>query len=275
VRKPSLGLLLISSPLALLACGGGTNDAPPPAAPAPQPVASAPPATPAGPAKPDYPKAAKQPVTDSYGDVHLSDDYRWLEDWSDPKVQAWSEAENGFARKWLDAGPGREAIRARVEQLMGDTSPSWVAFTARHGVYFALERRPPKQQPYLVVLKSLDDASSAKVIVDPGVVDPSGSTSIGWFEPSPDAKRVAVSLATGGAEHGDVHVFDVATGKQLKDAVPQADGAGSGDCLAWKGDGSGFFYTRGRPDGASPNAFRHINYHKLWDPADKDAEVLG
>ena len=84
-----------------------------------------------------------------------------------------------------------------------------------------------------------------------------------------------MSLAKAGAEHGDVHVFDVATGKDGKDAVPQADGAGSGDCLAWNHDGTGFYYTRGRPDGASPNAFRHVNFHKLGDAAEKDVAVLG
>ena len=212
---------------------------------------------------------------DSYGDVRVSDDYRWLEDWNDPNVKAWSEAENVFARKWLDAGQSRDVIRARVERLMGDTSPSWTGLAARRGVFFALERRPPKQQPYLVVLKSLDDLQGSRVLVDPSVIDPSGSTSIGWFAPSPDGKRVAVSLAKAGAEHGDVHVFDVATGKDGKDAVPQADGAGSGECLAWNADGSGFFYTRGRPDGASPNAYRHVNFHKLGDAAEKDVAVLG
>jgi prolyl oligopeptidase len=244
--------------------------------PAPPPVVAPPPPVEAkGPTKPAYPATAKQPVVDTYRDVKVSDDYRWLEDWSDPNVKAWSESENAFARKWLDAAPSRDAIRTRVEQLMGDTSPSWTGLTARHGVYFALERRPPKQQPFLIVLKSLDDAKSARVLVDPGVVDPSGSTSIGWFAPSLDGKRVAVSLAKAGAETGDVHVFDVATGKDGTDAVPQADGSGSGDCLAWKADGSGFYYTRGRPDGASPNAFRHINFHKLGDPAEKDVAVLG
>jgi prolyl oligopeptidase len=271
VRPLVKDLALASALVALAACAAETPDVPPPA---PPPVAPAPP-LPVGPTKPAYPATAKEPVVDTYRDVHVTDDYRWLEDWNDPKVKAWSESENTFARKWLDAAPGRDAIRTRVEQLMGDVSPSWTGFTARHGAFFALERRPPKQQPYLVVLASLDDAKSARVLVDPGVVDPTGSTSIGWFVPSPDGKRVAVSLAKAGAEHGDVHVFDVATGKATTDAVPQADGAGSGDCLAWKSDGSGFFYTRGKPDGASPNAFRHVNFHKLGDPAEKDVAVLG
>ena len=275
-RPLALALFSLSSLAALAACGGGETDAAPPRSPAPAPPAPAPTlVVPVGPVKPAYPATAKQPVVDIYGDVHVSDDYRWLEDWNDPNVKAWSEAESSFARTWLDAAPARAGVRTRIAQLMGDTSPSWSSLTQRHGVFFALERRPPKQQPYLVVLSSLEDARSARVLVDPSVVDPSGATSIGWFVPSPDGKRVAVSLAKAGAEHGDVHVFVVAGGKDLGDAVPQADGSGSGNCLAWKSDGSGFFYTRGRPDGQSPNAYRHINFHKLGDPADKDVSVLG
>ncbi len=247
----------------------------PPAPEAPPPTPATPPIPPPGPTKPAYPAATKVPVTDSYRDTKVTDDYRWLEDWNDPAVKAWSEAQNGFARAWLDASPAREAVRARVASLLGDSTPWWSGFVAQHGVYFALEHRPPKQQPYLVVLASLDDPKSARVLVDPTTLDPSGGTSIGWFVPSPDGKRVAVSLAKGGAENGNVRVFDVATGKATADDVPQADGSGSGDCLAWKSDGRGFYYTRGRPDGDASNAFRHINFHRLGDAPDKDATVLG
>jgi prolyl oligopeptidase len=276
-RPPHLALLSASTFAGLVACGGGAADSRPTTPLASVPAVAPPAATPppAGPAKPEYPATAKRPVVDLYRDVRVSDDYRWLEDWNDPSVQAWSETENAFARRWLDAAPGRTAIHARIEQLMSDSSPSWGGLTARRGAYFALERRPPKQQPYLVVFKSLDDAKSGRVLVDPSVLDASGGTAIGWFVPSPDGKRVAVSLSKGGGERGDVHLFEVATGKALKDVVPQADGAGSGDCLAWKGDGSGFFYTRGRSDGEAQNAYQRIQFHKLGDAVDKDAVVLG
>jgi prolyl oligopeptidase len=245
-------------------------------------MASALPDQPAAPTKPAYPDTPKEAVVDIYRDVRVTDDYRWLEDWADPKVKAWSAAENGFARKWLDAVPGREAIRARLQQLMSDTSPSWGSnfptwsgVVARHGTFFVLERKPPKQQPYLIVLSSLDDVKSERVLVDPSVLDPSGGTSLGWFAPSPDGKRVAVSVSKAGAERGDVHVFEVATGKEMKDVVPQADGSGSGNCLAWNADGSGFYYTRGHEDAGADNAYQHVNFHKLGDPVEKDKVVVG
>jgi prolyl oligopeptidase len=271
---------VVLSMAATAACGAESSDAPPatnvpPMRAMASAAASAPTPPPAGPTKPAYPEAPKVAAVDVYRDVRVSDDYRWLEDWNDPKVKAWSEAENAFARKVLDAAPNRDAIRARVEHLMGDSSPSWGSVTARKGTYFAMERRPPKQQPYLVVLKSLDDAKSARVLVDPATMDPSGGTSIGWFVPSPDGKLVAVSLAQAGAERGEVHVFETATGKARKDAVPQADGTADGAPLAWKGDGSGFYYTRGRAEGNADNAFMLVKFHKLGDAIEKDVVSLG
>jgi prolyl oligopeptidase len=215
-------------------------------------------------------------VADLYRDVRVTDDYRWLEDWKDPAVKAWSEAENTFARGVLDALPQRAAIHTRIEQLMSESSASWSGLVARKGVFFALENRPPKQHPALVVLTSLADLKSERVLVDPNT-DASGSTAIGWFVAAPDGKKVAVSLSKGGGERGDIHVVDVATGKEAKDLVPQSDGAGNGNCLAWKGDGSGFFYTHKarEADALKDGDHQRLYFHKLGDPIEKDALAVG
>ncbi len=267
-------------PFALAACGASsatTDTSPKPAPSASAPLA--PPATPtaSAPPKPAYPPTAKHPVVDIYRDTRVTDDYRWLEDWSDPNVKAWSDAEAAFARQWLDAIPQRAAIHARIERLVSDAGPSWTELAARGGTFFALEERPPKQHPLLVVFTSLTDRKTARVLVDPNAIDASGGTAIGWFVPTPDGKRVAVSLSKGGGERGDVHVFDVASGKEAKDVVPQADGAGNGECLAWKGDGSGFFYTHKAREADAPKdgEYQRLYFHKIGDPLEKDTLVLG
>ena len=43
-----------------------------------------------------------------------------------------------------------------------------------------------------------------------------------------DGKLVAVSLSQGGTEEGTVHVFDVATRKQLPDVIPRVNGGTAG-----------------------------------------------
>ena len=37
------------------------------------------------------PATKKEPVKDTYHGVTVTDDYRWLEDWNNPQVKAWSD----------------------------------------------------------------------------------------------------------------------------------------------------------------------------------------
>ena len=276
----SQAVALAALPLLAAACGGANGESgSPPASTAVlrkgPPVAALLPSDNGSPFI--YPSAPKKPVVDTYGNLKVSDDYRWLEDTKDPNVVAWSDAENTLARKILDADPQHDRVEKRVGTLMGETSPSWDGLVARKSVLFAIERRPPKQQPYLITLTSLDAIDKEKILVDPNVLDPSGGTSIGWFVPSPDGKKIAVALAKGGAEKGDVHVIDVASGKESKDVVPQAEGAGEGDCLAWKADGSGFFYTHAAKEADAPKdgVYQRIYFHKLGDAIEKDVLAVG
>ncbi len=141
-------------------------------------------------------------MIDVHHGVKVSDDYRWLEDASNPEVRRWSDAQNAYTRAMLDALPGREQLRARIAKLLGTASPDRFALVERGGRLFALEDHPPKQQPFLVVMKSAEDAANERIVVDPNAIDPSGKTSIDFFVPSLDGKKVAVSLSEGGSESG-------------------------------------------------------------------------
>ena len=57
--------------------------------------------------------ARKAPVVDRYHGVEVVDEYRWPEDWNDPAVKAWSEAQKAHAYSVLDRLPGVEVIRVR------------------------------------------------------------------------------------------------------------------------------------------------------------------
>ena len=66
-----------------------------------------------------------------------------------------------------------------------------------------------------MLLDSVDSPDSARVLVDPAALDEGGLVHIDWYRPSPDGKLVAVSLSRGGSEVGDLHLFEVASGKQI------------------------------------------------------------
>jgi prolyl oligopeptidase len=200
------------------------------------------------------PAAAKRPVVDTYWGISVTDEYRWLEDWNDPAVKAWSEAQNAWARRHLDALPGVAALREEVTRLRSIAIPRYYALTAAGPSLFALVFEPPKQQSWLVVMTSENDSSSARVLVDPNRLDPSGGTSIDWYVPSPDGSRVAVSLSEGGSERGNARVFEAATGREIGEVVPRVNYGTALGSLAWDADGSGFYYTRYPREGERPPA---------------------
>src|ERR1051325_5529833 len=120
------------------------------------------------------PAAPKKPVIDTYHGVKVEDDYRWLEDYSDPSVRAWSAAQNQYARKYLDALPQRSSCYEELKKLYAQRSARYSLLAFRRGTLFAMKTQPPKEQGMLVALKSADDPGSERVIVNPNRLDPSG-----------------------------------------------------------------------------------------------------
>ncbi len=225
------------------------------------------------------PKTPRKLVTDHYHGTAVVDDYRWLEDWSDPEVRAWSDTQNQYAREFLSKLPHVDDIRRRVREIMSADDVSFANVRKNGPYYFAIKRQPPKQQPFLVVLDRLDQPDSARALVDPNEMDGKGSTAIDWYEPSPDGSLVAVSLSSGGSEAGDLHIFDTKTGKRVFEVIPRVNTGTAGGDMAWLPDGSGFFYTRHPREGEKPpadmNFYQQAWFHKLGTPTDKDRYELG
>ena len=225
------------------------------------------------------PPTRRIPVEDRYHGVVVVDDYRWLEDAKSPEVVAWTAAQNERTRAVLDAIPGMDALRRRVREIRTVEVPRFGGLKAAGGRLFALRFRPPQQQPVLVVLPSADRPDEARVLVDPNQLDPSGGTSMDWYVPSLDGRRVAVSLARGGSERGDVHVYDVESGSPLADVIPRVNYGTAGGSLAWDARGEGFYYTRYPRPGERPEAdldfYVQVYYHRLGTPESADRYEIG
>jgi len=227
----------------------------------------------------DLPVTPKKPVTDVYHGVKVIDDYRWLEDFHDPAVRAWADAENRYSRAYLDALPLRAALYDQLKQLLSYPSPRYRSLAHRRELFFALKQQPPKEQPFLVTLASPEDLSSERIVVDPNQLDTRGTTAIDFYVPSNDGKLVALSLSQQGSESGDVHVFNVATGKPLDDVIPRVNGGTAGGGLAWNADGSGFYYTRyprGSERAPADMAFyQQVYFHRLGTKTEDDKYEIG
>jgi prolyl oligopeptidase len=225
-----------------------------------------------------YPQTAKKPVTDTFHGTPVTEDYRWLENGKDPAVREWSLAQLKVTRGVLDALPMLPQLKARFKELYG-TAPVRYFEMFQRGSFFAMKRQPPKNQPFLVVMKSAGDVASERALLDPNTLDTKGTTAIDWYFPSLDGKYVAVSLSQNGSEEGSVHVIETATGRRLVDVVPRAQYPTGGGSLAWDEKATGFYYTRYPQGNERPaedmNFYQQVYFHKLGTPASADTYVIG
>ena len=227
---------------------------------------------------PAPPPTKAMPVEDTIQGQVVHDPYRWLENWDDPKVQAWSDAQNARTRTYLDALPAQEPAKKELTKLITATSPAYYDLHPEGNLVFAMYSDPAVQQPMLVTMDASADPKTRKVLIDPNKLDAKGHIAIDWFVPSHDGAKVAVSMSKNGSEDGTLHVFDVATGKEIDTPIPNVQYPTAGGSLAWsKGDGS-FWYTR-YPGPTAPEADQHFYlqayHHKLGDDWHKDPLVLG
>jgi prolyl oligopeptidase len=217
----------------------------------------------------------KVPVGSTYHGVTVTEDYRWLEDARSDQTDSWTKAQDRRTRSYLENLPFRDAVRRRVAEVLTAEPVRYDAPRHAGSAYFALKRQPPKQQPFLVVLSGLDDLSDERVLVDPGEIDDSGLTTIGWHQPSPDGSLVAVCLSTHDTRDGTVHVYQATSGELT--GAPVALGTAFGS-LAWAGDSSGFWYTRYQSPGERPDSdvgfYQEVWYHPLGGSLEADRREL-
>jgi prolyl oligopeptidase len=270
--------VLVSCVFALPACGGAPAGAlSRPGAPAAAPGHDAASAAATDAAAPPPTRVA--PVTDVYHGVQVVDPYRWLENDAAPEVKAWSAQQNAFTRSVIEGLPGLSSVRARIDHALRAEFPRYLRVVPAAGSWFVLVDAPPKQHPFLGVMPAGGDPSALRVLLDPAAIDASNRTTIDFFVPSFDGKRVAVSLSKDGTESGELSVIDVTGAQALPDRVPRVHGGTAGGDVAWLPDGSGFFYTRypwpGERAAEDQEFYQQVYFHALGADPKTDRPELG
>jgi prolyl oligopeptidase len=232
------------------------------------------------PAPGPIPPTPRRPVTDTYqNSVKVTDNYRWLENTGNPEVTTWADAQNARARTYLSALPHHQEVAARLKALVSEDPVTYAGIEWRNGQMFALKSQPPKNQPFIVKVESVEDVSTERVLIDPNVINPRGTTAIDFFVPSPDGKYVAVSLSENGTEEGSVHVYETATARERFEVIPRVNGGTAGGSLTWNADSTGFWYSRYPRGNERPKEdmsfFTQIYFHKLGSRTETDTYEIG
>jgi prolyl oligopeptidase len=232
----------------------------------------------------NVPSASKRPVTDEYHGVKVVDDYRWLEDGKSAETEQWLAAENAYSLYYFQHAPAWNLVLHDIKNPKEKQAAIERSLDFRSGRFFYLHLdRILQQQSVLMTSTTLGTPSAApanaRVLLDPGKLDPTGHTSIDWYTPSLDGALVAVGLAVGGTEREALTVFDTATGKQVGAAFVPMGFHGGRRSVAWLPGNKGFLYGGYAPAVAAAaqdtilkneKVFEHI----LGTPETEDRVVL-
>lgn len=204
----------------------------------------------------NYPPTNKTNVVDNYHGTSVADPYRWLEDDNAAATKAWVEAQNEVTFAYLNAIPGRAAIKARLTKLW-NFERYGVPFK-EGGRYFYSRNDGLQNQSVLYTVESL--AATPRVLLDPNTLSTDGTVALAGMAISDDGNLLAYGLAASGSDWNEWKVRDVRTGKDLADHLQWVKFSGA----SWRKDGSGFYYSRYDAP-KSGDALKGVNkFHKLY-----------
>jgi prolyl oligopeptidase len=224
----------------------------------------------------NLPKVHQQPLEESLHGVTVHDPYRWLEDSNSPETQQYVRDELAYTRSLLDPLPGRTQIHARLQQLLSIGRVGTPQIGERGGAdknfYFYERRDGNRNQPVLYVREGLNGKDRS--LVDVNTMSADGTTALDWWHASHDGKYVCFGTSQNGSEVSTLQLIESGTGKLLPEKIARTRAAS----IAWKGDNSGFFYTRyprsGEVKPEDEVYYRKVFYHQLGDAADGSADKL-
>ncbi len=203
--------------------------------------------------------------------LSVPDPYRWLEAdvRTDENVAKWVEAQNKVTMAYLAGLPKREQIRQRLTALYN--YERFGVPRVKGGVQFFTRNSGLQNQSVLYVQAP---GAEPRVLIDPNPWAKDGATALAEWEPSADGKLLVYAVQDGGTDWRTLKVRDVATGQDLPDVIEWVKSS----AIAWKKDGSGFYYSR-FPEQAGPKYLgvslnQKLYFHKLGTPQSADQLIF-
>jgi prolyl oligopeptidase len=216
--------------------------------------------------RPAYPASRVGAESDLLHGERVADPYRWLEDRKSPEVERWMNAQDQLARATLHALPERDAIAARLKQLM--YVDQVFAPVHRAERYFFSRRRADQEKA--VVYWKEGKQGAEHVLLDPNSWSSDGSVSLSGWEPSWNGKLVAFRKNENNSDEATMAVIEVDTGKVRDiDTIVGAKYA----MASWTPEDDGFYYTwlpAPSPDipPSERPGYATVRFHRLGtDPA--------
>ncbi|MFO1287432.1 MAG: hypothetical protein U1F49_13455, partial [Rubrivivax sp.] len=211
-----------------------------------------------------YPETPIQERAVTFGRVTCADPYQWLEE-ETPESGAWQHEQDALATRYLRGLPLYASFLAQELELAAGSRLGVIVPVCAGGRWF--RAWTPDDENLGVLEVAAGPAERGRRIVDCNADRGSEPLSIDAFTPSPDGRKVTVTMSRGGREQGSFRVLDVDTGEVLLDRIEQQRPG----WVAWLPDSTGFYYTAYPAESATA---AEVYLLRLGEPAPKQAEAI-
>jgi prolyl oligopeptidase len=217
-----------------------------------------------------YPDSKPGKTIDILHDTKVPDPYRWLEDLNSDQTSAWVKAQSSLTDSYLNAIPGRQALKNHLTKLWNVERLGVPSFEG--GYYFFSKNNGLQNQSVLYSTKSLD--LEPTVLLDPNKLSKDGTVALNSYEVSPDGKHLAYSTSASGSDWVEWKVREISSGKDLSDHLKWSKFSGA----SWAKNSKGFYYGRfpTPKDGEemmARNIHKKIYFHEIGKPQSEDLLV--
>jgi oligopeptidase B len=213
---------------------------------------------------PTPPVAARRPrLLAAHGDTRV-DPYYWLREKDNPEVIAYLEAENAYS----DAvtAPTLPLQEKLYREIVGRVQESDASAPTLYRGWWSYTRTVEGLDYEIYCRRRGSMESTEEVVLDGNVLAEGHEYfDLGYVERSPDETLVAYAVDVDGSERHELHFRDLATGKDLADAVSDVYYG-----YAWSADSRTFFYVL-RDAAMRPY---QVWRHSLGTPAADDVLVM-
>ena len=165
----------------------------------------------------------------------FDDPYACLERLDDEETQTWVAAQEAVTRSVLSAVAGRDWLRAAVARARRYAQLSLPIPAGSNGREFLWQADASDEKLKFMLRRGKD--APLETVLDPNAW--ASNEVLVFAVPSPDGTLVAFGKSVGGTDDAVTHVLDVEAGWLLPDR-PRGT---AHESLAWRPDGSGFFYA--------------------------------
>lgn len=162
-----------------------------------------------------YPTTPEKAVVDDYFGTKITDNYRWMEDLTNPEVQSWFKNQSDYSNSIISKIPHREDLFNRMKEVQKMNGDTFGSVLERQNVYFYTKT---KKDENLSKLYSRDLSTGKETLIfDPETLGK--NTQITNFNIDSKAKKIAILLSKSGGEICDLKIFDLTTKKFLNDEI--------------------------------------------------------